>query len=324
MTSEQDRTTKSGHHKRFVPWAVLSLVFVLMVWFLTNEKETASAILRVDPWSLAWLFGLQCTFNAVSGLTLRELSLFFGIQLTALEWYGLPAVSTMGNYLTPASGGLMARAVYLKRRYQMSYVRFLSLLSTGYLINFLVISAAGLLLVLGRHLHDIRILPLALFFLGVLVVIILLLCRPTPLPDANGRLMRFIRDVVSGWPLLKSRPLLIGKLIVLSMANILLGGVSLWIAFNALGCPMAGADAVLVSLLQAFSILVNITPGNMGVQEGIVSVSSGILGYGLGAGLLSAILVRAVTALFIVSHGPLFSYLLSKELVVSRDMKATP
>jgi uncharacterized membrane protein YbhN (UPF0104 family) len=286
---------------------------------MARDKELASAFLRVRPISIALLFLIQCFFNAVSGLVLRELSLFFGVRLNSTEWYGLPAATTMGNYLTPASGGLIARAVYLKKRYGLSYPRFLSLLSSGYLINFLVISAVGLFVVISRHPHEVQFLPVAFFFLAVLTVILCLLLRPVPLADGEGPIRRFLRDVVSGWPLMKSKTDVIGKLIVLSLANIVLGGTSLWIAFDALGYAVPGLDAMLVNILQAFSLLISITPGNLGVQEGVVSLSTGLLGYGLGTGLLAALLIRAVTVLFILSHGPLFSYLLSKELVAFRN-----
>jgi len=287
---------------------------------MARETDLASALLRVSLSSLAGLFLIQCLFNAVSGLVLRELSLFFGVRLNGTEWYGLPAATTMGNYLTPASGGLVARAVYLRQRYGMSYPRFLTLLSSGYLINFLVISAVGFFIVIGKYRHDLHVLPLAFFFLAVCTVILFLLHRPVPLPDGVGRIRQFLRDVVSGWPLMKGKTDLIVKLIVLSLANILLGSSSLWLAFNALGYTVPGMDALLINLLQSFSLLISITPGNLGVQEGVVSLSTGLLGHGLGAGLLAALLIRAVTVLFILSHGPLFSYLLSKELVAARNM----
>ena len=306
------------------PWIVFILVFVLLAFLLARETDLAALLLRVNPGTLAALFVIQCLFNAVTGLMMRELALFFGVRLTRLEWYGLPVVTTMGNYLTPASGGLVARAVYLNQRHGLSYPRFLSLLSSGYLVNFLVISSLGLIAVLGWHIKDTRVLPLSLFFLSVTAIILALLYRPIPIPADEGRLRGFLRDVAGGWPLMRSSPTLIGKLIALSLMNILLGAGSLWLAFHALGYPVPGVDALLVSLLQTFSLLVSITPGNLGVLEGIVSLSSGLLGHGMGAGLLAALLIRAVTVLFILSHGPLFSYLLSKDWAASRSGETTP
>jgi len=321
MNELNDKPTGSRWKKRVLPWVVFALMLALLGLFMARENDLASALLRVSMLSLAGLFLIQCLFNAVSGLVLRELSLFFGVRLNGTEWYGLPAATTMGNYLTPASGGLVARAVYLRQRYGMSYPRFLTLLSSGYLINFLVISAVGFFIVIGKYRHDMHVLPLAFFFLAVCTVILFLLYRPVPLPDGEGRIRQFLRDVISGWPLMKGKIDLIGKLIVLSLANILLGSSSLWLAFNALGYPVPGMDALLINLLQSFSLLISITPGNLGVQEGVVSLSTGLLGHGLGAGLLAALLIRAVTILYILSHGPLFSYLLSKELVAARNME---
>lgn len=320
MNELYDKPTGSRWQKRFLPWVAFVLILALLGLFMVREKELASAVFRVRPISIALLFLIQCLFNAVTGLVLKEMSLFFGVRLNAIEWYGLPAVTTMGNYFTPASGGLVARALYLKQRYGLSYPRFLSLLSSGYLINYLVISVAGFIIVLGGHSHDTQVFFLAFFFLAVCMVILYLLHWPVPMPDGEGRIRQILRDVVSSWPLMKSNPILLGKLIALTLVNILLGSSSLWLAFDALGYPIPSLDAILVNLLQAFSLLISITPGNLGVQEIVVSLSSGLLGYGLGAGLLAALLIRVVTVLFICTHGPLFSYLLSKELVAPRSM----
>jgi len=151
MNELNDKPTGSRWKKRVLPWVVFALMLALLGLFMAREKDLASALLRVSMLSLAGLFLIQCLFNAVSGLVLRELSLFFGVRLNGTEWYGLPAATTMGNYLTPASGGLVARAVYLRQRYGMSYPRFLTLLSSGYLINFLVISAVGFFIVIGKY-----------------------------------------------------------------------------------------------------------------------------------------------------------------------------
>jgi uncharacterized membrane protein YbhN (UPF0104 family) len=65
-------------------------------------------------------------------------------------------------------------------------------------------------------------------------------------------------------------------------------------------------------------VLINITPGNLGVQEAVTSLAAAILGAGADMGLLAALIVRAVTIVSAFALGPFFSYLLSKELMASR------
>jgi len=60
--------------------------------------------------------------------------------------------------------------------------------------------------------------------------------------------------------------------------------------------------------------LIYITPGNLGVQEIIISITSGFLGTGLGKGLLVALLIRATTLIPVFSLGMIYSILLANDL----------
>jgi uncharacterized membrane protein YbhN (UPF0104 family) len=77
--------------------------------------------------------------------------------------------------------------------------------------------------------------------------------------------------------------------------------------------------ALLIYLLSSFSVLINITPGNLGVQEVITSLAAEILGVGADTGLLASLIIRAITILAALTFGPIFSYLLSKELAASKS-----
>ena len=94
-------------------------------------------------------------------------------------------------------------------------------------------------------------------------------------------------------------------------------GLSFWIAYNALGTAVPFTSAFLVSLFVSFSLLINITPGNLGIQEIIVGLSSGLLGIGAGLGLAAALLVRASAMLIAFSLGPIFSVFLTRKLGAS-------
>ena len=316
-----DRPSGERRHHQALSWGVTAVVFLLIVVFLVSEKDLAATFRRMNPVVLLWLFLVQCMFNVVSGLVLKETARFVGVRLSVKEWFGLPAVTTMGNYLTPASGGLMARAVYLHRRHGLSYPQFLGILSSGYLVNYLVIAVTGILVVLAGHAAHPQAWPLTLFFLTVIGCIVFLLHRPAPLPAKGGRVCRFLRDVSDGWPRIRHHRGLLGKLFALSGINVILGGLSLWISYRAIGNPVSGMDALLVALLQSFSLLFTVTPANLGVQEAVVGLASGILGLGLAAGLMAALLVRTATVVFIVIFGPLFSYLLTRELNRSGERK---
>jgi hypothetical protein len=67
-------------------------------------------------------------------------------------------------------------------------------------------------------------------------------------------------------------------------------------------------------------VLINITPGNLGVQEAVTSLAAAILGAGADMGLIAALIVRAVAILAAFILGPIFTYLLSKELAAASSV----
>jgi len=60
--------------------------------------------------------------------------------------------------------------------------------------------------------------------------------------------------------------------------------------------------------------LLNITPANLGVHEGMVSLASSALKVGGGEGLIVALIIRAVTMILVFTFGPLFMYILSRRI----------
>jgi hypothetical protein len=71
--------------------------------------------------------------------------------------------------------------------------------------------------------------------------------------------------------------------------------------------------------MTSFSLLVRITPGNLGIQEAVVSLSSGLLGIGTGQGLLVSLLIRVATMIPTFTLGPVFSFLLTRKLAISQE-----
>jgi uncharacterized membrane protein YbhN (UPF0104 family) len=96
-----------------------------------------------------------------------------------------------------------------------------------------------------------------------------------------------------------------------------IGAALYFTAFRTIGVPVPFGLALLIHLLTSYTVLLNITPGNLGVQEIITTVAAALLGAGAETGLLAALIVRAVTILCAFALGPFFSYLLSKELMAS-------
>ena len=298
---------------------IISLVLFFIAaagigFYLKHNPGLIGYVRNISPWSMLLLFLVSVATLAANGLCLRIFARKFSIYLKWKEWFGLASVTAMGNYLTPFSGGLVARATYLKHRYDFPYSHFLAMLAAHYMIAFAVISITGIITALTRIGIENYSWPVLLFFLVTLSTILLVSYAPSMAAGKQYRLLRLVQPALEGFDIIRRDRALWGKLITLTFFNAAAGGLLYFVAFASVGFAVPFTVALLIYLLTSFTILINITPGNLGVQEAATSLAASILGAGADMGLLAALIVRAVAILSAFALGPIFSYLLSKEL----------
>lgn len=304
-------------HKRsrqLLSIGVLLAISCAIAWYLKSNPDLLRLLVDISFIQACWLMILRVLFMTMNGLFLKAFAGKFGVRLKAIEWFGLAVVTTMGNYITPFSGGLVVRAAYLKNRHGFPYAQFASLLASNYLVAYWVIGVVGTLALLtfGKALRFYW--QVFVFFVAVVVSISALVLSPSVRLPWKNRVAKVVNTSLEGWGVVKSDWPLLARLVAYTLVNMLLNGVSFWVAYDALGSPVSFRPALLIGLLASFSILTNVTPGNLGIQEAVVSLSSGLLGTGTGQGLLVALLLRAVTLVWVFTLGPVFSYLLAQNL----------
>ena len=301
---------------------VISLVVLLgtvagIGLYLSHHPELFDHIRSLSIGSGLLLFLMSVLILAANGLYLRIFAKKFNIDLHVKEWFGLAAVTAMGNYITPLSGGLVARAAYLKHRYNFPYAHFLTMLAANYMIAFAVISVTGIVTLLTLTGTESYSWPVLLFFLATLSTILLVLLVPSASIGNRHRWLLFVHHAMGGVHAIRRDVTFMGKLIALTVFNLTVGALLLFVAFTSTGFAISFSAALLIYLLTSYTVLINITPGNLGVQEVVTSLAAAILGAGADMGLLAALIVRAVAMLAAFTIGPIFSYLLSKELITA-------
>lgn len=319
MTPEPYVTGRKAKTGQVLSILVFLAVAGIIGWYLKSNKDFLRPILNISLVNAFWLIVLTVMLIGMNGLFLKAFSAKFGIDLRSREWFGLAAITTMGNYLTPFSGGLIARATYLKHRHAFPYAKFITLITANYLVAFWVVGVVGVLTTTMYWSSDRFFWQIVLFFVSVVMVISGLFMARTAKIPGNNRLAKIINTALGGWDLIKNDRLLLAKLIIYSLINIILNGFLFLVAYNAAGCTVPLTAALLVSLLSAFSLLVKITPGNFGIQEAIISLSSEVVGAGAGIGLLVSLLIRAALLVPAFTLGPIFSFALTRELTGNKN-----
>lgn len=300
--------------KNAIPLLVAILILVGISIYLLANPELLDLLLNLSVETAVILILLRILFLALNGVFLKLYAAKLGVKLRVREWIGLPFMTTMGNYLTPLSGGMLARAAYLKSRHALPFTHFATLLAANYLLTFWVASLVGLILSITLINQTDTMWLLVTFFAVVWVGITGVLLLPIPKLPGNHRLIRMLNQAIEGWMEIKRNGRLIWVLIILTMVSVLLNGFTFWFAYRALNIVVSIQTALLVSLSAVFSVIITVTPGNLGIREAFVSLTSEIIGTGVGEGLLVALLIRASTLVSAFTLGPLFAFILAREL----------
>ncbi|OQY21616.1 MAG: hypothetical protein B6I34_07030 [Anaerolineaceae bacterium 4572_32.1] len=282
-------------------------------WYARQHAESLAILGNLSIWWVILLLGLAILKLTTMGLFTKVIMASLEISLDFPEWFGLSAMTSMGNYLSPFRGGAAIRGVYLKTKHNLPYTLFLSTLSSLYVLSFSTNAVIGLLamtaLWLGLGITN----PILTFSLAaclLLPVALFVVVRWTPrLP---GRWAEGLNRVIEGWGFIAARPGAMIKLIALSILNASVTLLMIHFSFAALGTNLPLVKSLIISTLFLVSAMIPITPAGLGVAEMILVLTSQTLGMTDTLSILSAGLNRSAMLASSLLLGPLFGYLLSK------------
>lgn len=252
------------------------------------------------------------------GLFTKLLVESFDVKLKFKQWFGIMVITTMGNYMVPF-GGIGLRATYLKKFHNFPYAYFLSTMMATYVIQFLIYSVLGLVCLLYVYLrYNIFNIVVCIFFVVVTLFCLALMLFSVKLPQFKTKVFRHINRVIDGWLKLKKARKLIVRVSALLLLKTFVFAFGLYFAFSVFNYQIYLPWAILITCLVGFTLLLRITPGSLGIQEGVFVLSSQLFGFTVAQGLLVAVLIRVISLIWVFTLGPLFSYLLMKESNLSK------
>ena len=296
--------------------ASLILVVAFAAWaavYLYQHPENLMALRNVSAGSLVVLAGLALLKLAAMGMFTWINLDALGIRLGFWEWYGLSAMTAMGNYLIAFRGGAAIRGVYLKSRYNFPYSLFLSTVASLYLLTFPTNAFLGLLALAGVTL-----------WLGIsqpALTLFLLVCIAGPVgflilirwvPQFSGRWASKLNLVIEGWKVLTVKPSTVVKLILASVFNSLVTVLMIHFSFHALGVELPLVKSGVLGVLYLISAMVPITPAGLGFAEATLVLASGAFGLDSTINILAAGLNRSAMLVVSLLLGPAFAVLLSR------------
>ncbi len=289
---------------------MVSLGIFTYVYFHLDEFKLIASI---DIILLLPLFILSLMILFSNGLLTKYFLESFKVDLSFTEYFGLAAVTAMGNYLAPLRGGVAGKALYLKKKHYFPYTRFLSVYSVCYLWMFLI---GGLLGLLGIAIFYIQYntfsIRLFSFFLMSVILVGLAIALSNYTPAGSGAIARRWLDFKQGLDYIRKNKGLLIKVSFIMFLNYIIMSLQLYFGYTAISCNVPYLAACFMAIVLSFSIVISLTPGNLGIQEAIIGLLSKFFGIGFNEGLMVAGIIRVVTLCVVFSLGPVFSYKLTK------------
>ena len=242
------------------------------------------------------------------------------------ESIGLTAINSMYAYILPIKSGLVVRAYYLKRKYDFSYPAYFSFLAGNYVIGFGVAFLAASLLSsyfwMEEELDLTKTLLIVTIFPAYLIGLYILDKIDIPIEKIRYGLLRKIKETTSSIRKFKTNRNLLLQTIVVQVSLIFVNALRLYLAFVLLGFEVSAVHVLTVQILLNLSLFVSITPGNLGIREGIIAFSAGFLSLTTDEALLIAVVDRAAILVVVFLLGLVYSRILLKnDTVQTNDIK---
>jgi uncharacterized protein (TIRG00374 family) len=306
-------------------YVIVLLLAILAAWYGYSHKELLLHVKTISVVSLTGLILAVFVSQIMIGYQFKCLMRIFGIDMDFREWFGLSACNSMFNYYLPARGGIAVRAYYLKKRYGFPYSHYTSLLAGSNIIAFILSAGMGLCLtLLYKLIHGIwhgKFLALfaSLLLVTVIGTLVLLVFLKLGKTFNNARLNNILELFKDGLNLFVKNKKLVAAFSVFQILGIFAFGARLFICFSAIGVDVTPLQMLIIPSLTTFSLMLPLTPANLGIREGIISGCAYWFGLPADQALLAALIDRGAAVIMTFLFGLIFSRILLSGLKPAKE-----
>lgn len=267
---------------------VTILFFTALTLYFFYNQEALGELLSISWWVVVLLILLKTVRIFVTGLFTKYTMSAFNKRISVRETNYLSLLSSLGNFFGPILGGASIRAIYLKKKHDFEYSKFISTLYGFYIISFIAYALIGLVLLgyitynQGQAQGSVAI---ALAFGGILIGnLALVVLPPNWLRRTFGslnfipkRLKRIATLMIDGWEVMRGNRKVLLKLTGLNFVVFGIVVVESTLLYGQFISHFTLESVILYTVLGTLSTLVSFTPGAIGIKEGIYLFAGSII-----------------------------------------------
>lgn len=297
--------------RKALRWFIALAALAYVAWFLLANREGVGSLPTLRPDMLAAAVLLQALSMVVSScryhIVLQKCS---EKPVPFLAWTRLFLLGQFANMMVPQAGNVL-RGVRLKQDWGVSYTRYVSSYISFQWIDtaLTLVLAAGVILATrpGFRIGSFN----AVGLLGVIFAAVVLgpflargglrrwSVRPGWAAWAHGRASQAIDLAVAS----AHDPVYMAKMVATGVLGFVMLAATVYSGFACLDIyPTLSATALFCVLLR-IGLILQITPGNIGVRELVWGVLGELTQIGKGPSLWAALLFRIISSLIIFGSG---------------------
>jgi uncharacterized membrane protein YbhN (UPF0104 family) len=275
-------------------------------YFWWHRAELTSVVLA-SPFHLVLCSFSTAGYLAANGLLSYAMVNKLGRRIGIWESLSLSVVTTGVNALAPIQGGMVVRAVYLKRLHDFEYSRFLATLIGCQVLMVIVCSVFAAMAVAWMSLIAHRPGLGAVLSAATLCLVISVLACFVPRISARGNwVLDGVAAVSDSWHRLRAQPLFLATLTALVGLKVAGQLLSFWTACAAIGIQLGFVEATAIGTLGTLASLLSITPGALGIYEAVVAfVGITVAVVPVAQSVVAALLSRVVLLVLLLILTPL-------------------
>lgn len=307
---------------KLLSYSVLALFVGTIGYLFYKNRSELGQFLDTD-WRLwAAAFVAYTVTNWLKGYSFVLMLRAVGIDMGFRRSFDLQNLSTLTNYSLPLQGGIGFRVVYMQRVYNLNYKDFLPItlmaftLATG-IYGVLTGIAAVIHGAPYSHLYRLALMVFTAVSAGLIIAPALapyLVRHHWPFGNVLQRLLK-------GWKLFIQHRRILPEWVV----SVILRAIAVTIVF-ALACKALQVELdiwqiAVITLAKECSIVVKLTPGALGISEGVVAFFAAIYGVPVLQLILVALGVRLVELAAAGLFGLIAYPAMSRDMINTRHDK---
>jgi uncharacterized membrane protein YbhN (UPF0104 family) len=290
-----------ARHRLLIRWILALVLLGLSVRLVVSDPEPLRNLVATPLWVI---------FGIAAMVTLNQLLMSIRLALAVAEcgggegvsrfaWFRITSVGQFLNQFVPQLGNVY-RAMVLKREHGVSYLAYASALFAFVWLDTLMAFAIAFVLVLALE-------PgITLFGFPGLAVLMLVIASTAMGPVVAHALFHRLRPrsesrhyarlvtLLATARAMLGNPGFLARFFAVNVVTTVVHATALFLGFYAVGATVGLAGLVLFQVFIRFSNLIQVTPGNLGVNE----LAYGLLAHASNAtaeqGVGVALLARAV------------------------------